>query len=79
MIQRISNIDEIKEKLKDRKLPKKFSISKSEVITDMDKFLDSHLTILNVDKLINRHRPYINRLRKVLTKLKIKIVISKEE
>jgi hypothetical protein len=78
VIKYISNIEEIKEKLKKAKLPKEFVLSGSETITDVPAFIEANLTIVSVDKLIRFHRPYYTRLKKVLDTLKIEIIIKEK-
>jgi len=72
----VSNIEEIKIKLLKAKIPKTFSLSKSELITDVRKFIDVNLSIIDTNELVMFHRPYYNRLKTVLDKLKIKIKIE---
>ena len=79
MIKYISNIEEVREKVEKKKLPKSFILSESEKIIDVGIFIESHLTILSVKKLTRIHRPYFDRLKKVLDKLKIKITVDEKE
>jgi len=79
MIKYISNIPEIREKLKTKELPEAFTLSIAEEIIDVAKFIDSNLSILSVDKLKRIHRPYFDRLKKVLDTLKIIIIIIEEK
>lgn len=76
MIKYISNIEEIREQVKKAKLPKEFVLSDCEKITDVGLFIENHLNFIDVPKLKRPHRPYYNRLKKVLDTLDIKIEIK---
>ena len=80
MSTRITNIEEIRKKVKKIKaLPKNFRISSSEVISDPRKFIESHLIHLDIDKLFRKHRAYHDRLKKLLDELGIEIKIEKKD
>jgi len=75
----VSNISEIKEQLKKTELPEQFQLSVSETIFDVPKFIDNSLILLSADKLTRFHRPYYDRLKKVLNTFKIEIIISEKK
>ena len=75
----ISNIEEIKAKIKEVDFPKEFRLSDSELITDLDMFFDTHIQTINTRKLILFHRPYYDRLKKVLDSVNIEMKIREIE
>lgn len=79
MIKYVGNLEEIRKKVKKAKLPKEFVLSDCAKITDVKQFIDSHLSMLDVPKLVFRHRPYYERLKQVLDTLNIKIEIKEKE
>lgn len=79
MIKYIGNIDNIKKEVKKAKLPKEFVLSDCAKITNVKQFIDSHLIILDVPKLVFRHRPYYERLKQVLDTLDIQIEIIEKK
>lgn len=79
IIKTVDNLDEIRSEVKKAKLPKEFVLSGSETIVDMDSFIETHLAVLGTKKLIRLHRPYHDRLKKVLDTVNIKIKIKEEE
>lgn len=75
----VENISEIKEQLKQIKLPQQFQLSASETIFDVPKFIDNSLILLSTNKLTRFHRPYYDRLKRVLNTFKIEIIISEKK
>jgi hypothetical protein len=75
----IANIQEIKDSLSNIKLPEQFKLSESEVITNLDLFINTNLSILSTNDLTSFHRPYYFRLKKVLDTFKINIVIEEKQ
>jgi hypothetical protein len=75
----ISNLEEVRKKIKEAKFPKEFRLSDSELITDLDMFFETHIQIIDTRKLIGFHRPYYNRLKKVLDSVGIEIKIEEIE
>ena len=75
----ISNLEEVKKKIKETKFPKEFRLSESDLITDLDMFFDAHIEIITTNKLIRFHRPYYNRLKKVLDSVNIEMKIKEIE
>jgi len=75
-IKYISNIEEIREKVKKTKLPKEFVLSGCEIITDVPKFIETQLSSLQTDKLKRLHRPYYERFKMFLDSIGIEIIIK---
>lgn len=62
-------ISELEKKLKEIELPKEFQLNESTKITDVERFVNGHLTILKS----NKHKtfiPYYNRLIKFYKQVK---------
>jgi len=78
MIKYVGNLEEIRKQVKKAKLPKEFRLNQCSLITDVPKFIESNLTILDVPKLTRTHRPYYERLKQVLDTLDIKIEIKEK-
>lgn len=80
MSKRITNIEEIREKVINYKnLPENFRISSSEVVCDAVKFTESHLLHLDTKKLFRKHRAYYDRLKVLLDELEIEIKIEETD
>lgn len=75
----ISNIQEIKDSVSKLKLPEQFKLSDAEIINDVGMFINNSLSLLSTDKLTRFHRPYYDRLKKVLDSFKIEIKIQEKK
>jgi len=75
----IENLEGVKAKIKEADIPETFTLRKAEVITNVEKFIDSHLTRISIKELTRIHKPYFNRLDKVLKSLGIVMIVKRKK
>lgn len=77
---KITNIESIRKEIKKKKLPETFRLSRCAVIFDVEKFLESHLTFLDTERLMKtKHTLYYDRLKILLDTLDINIIIEEKD
>lgn len=76
MVKHITNIPEVLKQVKDANIPKEYNLSEFEIIKDTHVFITQHLNRIDVPKLTRFHRPYFDRLNRLLKTFNITLIVE---